>query len=68
MENPPASSSPPLLLTVTETARLLSLSVRTVDEFIAAGVIRSVRINRSRRISRAALERFVAELEAGGGR
>ena len=68
MENPPPVSLPPLLLTVTETARLLSLSVRTVDEFVASGVIRSVRINRSRRISRAAVERFVAELEAGSER
>ena len=41
MENVPS----PLLLTVAETARLLSLSVRTIDEFIASGVIRSVRID-----------------------
>jgi excisionase family DNA binding protein len=52
-----------LLLTVPEAAKRLSLSRSKVYELIAAGVIESVTIGRARRISSAAMARFIRDLQ-----
>lgn len=51
-----------LAYTVSEAAALLSLSRSLMYELINAGKIETVRIGRSRRITRAQLERFVSGL------
>ena len=51
-----------LLLSVVDAAQILSLSRSKVYELLAAGAIRSVRIGRSRRIPRSALDDYVADL------
>jgi excisionase family DNA binding protein len=53
-----------LLLTVAETAEATGLGRSKVYELVAAGAIESVRIGRSRRVPRDAVERFIAELRA----
>lgn len=53
-----------LLLTAEETVEELSISRGRVYELIASGRPKSVKIGKSRRISRRALEAFVADLEA----
>ena len=60
---PVAQPETVLLLSVEETARLLSLSRSTVYNLIARGVLASVKIGRSRRITWQAINRFVASLE-----
>lgn len=52
----------PLLLTIDEAARLLSVSKRTAETLIARGNLASVRVGRCRRVARVAVESFVAEL------
>jgi excisionase family DNA binding protein len=52
-----------VLLKVAEAAKRLSLSRSKVYELIAAGAIDSVTIGRSRRISRAAIEKFIRGLQ-----
>lgn len=52
-----------MLLTKEATARALSVSPRTVDRLIASGALATVPLGRSRRISREALEAFVASRE-----
>lgn len=47
-----------LLLTRQESARLMSISIRTLDELLACGEIASCRIGRRRLIARSELERF----------
>ena len=51
-----------LLLTVQEVADLVGLSRSKVYELLAAGQIASVRIGRSRRVSRKAVAQFVEGL------
>ncbi len=51
-----------LLLTVEETSVLLSLGRTKVYELIATGDLATVRIGRSRRIPRQAVERYVSSL------
>jgi len=51
-----------LLLTVPEAAEALAISRSTVYELIAAGLIRSVRIDGSRRVPVEALETYLAVL------
>ncbi|WP_018639793.1 helix-turn-helix domain-containing protein [Parafrankia elaeagni] len=51
-----------LLVTPTEAAEILAVSRSTVYELLAAGALESVRIGRSRRIPRAALDAYVARL------
>jgi excisionase family DNA binding protein len=53
-----------LLLTAEAAAEELSISRGRVYELIASGRLNSVKIGKSRRISRRALEAFVADLEA----
>lgn len=52
-----------LLLTVGEVARALSLSKATAERLVARGAIATIRIGRCRRVTRAALEAYIAELE-----
>lgn len=53
-----------LLLRPEEAAEVLSLSRATIYALMASGAIASVKIGRSRRISRDALEAYVAGLTA----
>lgn len=53
---------PRLLLTVPEAAEALAISRSKLYELLAAHLIRSVRIDSSRRIPIEALESYVAEL------
>jgi len=56
---------PPLLFTPEETARLLGVGRPKVFELINQGVLRSVKLGASRRISARALSDCVAQLELG---
>jgi excisionase family DNA binding protein len=51
-----------LLLTVPEAAKALAISRSKLYELIAAGLVRSVRIDGSRRVPGGALETYVAHL------
>jgi excisionase family DNA binding protein len=51
-----------LLLTVPEAAEALAISRSKLYELIAAGLIRSVRIDGSRRVPVEALQTYVAQL------
>ena len=51
-----------LLLTVPEAAEALAISRSKLYELIAAGLVRSVRIDGSRRVPVEALKSYVAEL------
>lgn len=59
--------SEPKLYRPEEAAQALGLSRSTVYELLADGRLASVKVGRSRRIPRAALDRFVAELSAPSG-
>lgn len=50
----------PVLLTVPEFCRTTQLSRARFYELLAAGKIESLKIGRSRRIERSALDRFIA--------
>lgn len=54
----------PLLLTAEQAARALNVSRSRIYEWIQSGELPSVTLGRSRRVSRRALEAFVAEREA----
>jgi excisionase family DNA binding protein len=53
-----------LLPTVPEAAAALAISRSKLDELMASGIVRSVRIDGSRRVPVEALEAFVASLIA----
>jgi excisionase family DNA binding protein len=53
---------PRLLLTVPEAAEALAISRSKLYELLAAGLVRSVRIDGSRRVPVEALEMYVAQL------
>ena len=57
---------PPILFTVDEVARFLSIGRHRVFDLIREGGLRSVKVGSSRRVSARALCDFVAELEVGG--
>lgn len=54
---------PPLLVTVSEAARLLALGRTSIYQLMWADELRPVRIGKSVRFTIAELERFVAERE-----
>jgi len=58
---PPAGRQPdePLLLRISEAARLLTVSRSTMYQLVARGEVPAVRIGRSVRVSRRELERMV---------
>ena len=56
----PTGAGPRLLLTVPEAAAALAISRSKLYELIAAGLVRSVRIDGSRRIPVETLEAYVA--------
>lgn len=66
---PPGSTStgtpPVLLLRVDDVCVQLALSRATVNRLLAAGVLPSVKLGRSRRVLYRALEQFVDDLAAG---
>ena len=64
MSRPEKPETPRLLLTAREAAESLSISERKLWELTNCGVIKVVRIGRSVRYSRAALEDFIAEQSA----
>ena len=53
---------PRLLLTVPEAAEALAISRSKIYELLAAGLVRSVRIDGSRRVPVEALETYIAGL------
>jgi excisionase family DNA binding protein len=53
-----------LLLTPEQAAHELGLGRTRLFDLIRSGALQSIQIGRSRRISRKALERFVAQLES----
>ena len=55
------NGSTPLLISVSEAARLLSIGRNTAYELIAAGRLPSVKLGRRRLVSRAALEAWIAQ-------
>lgn len=56
----------PGLLTVSDTALFLNVSQKTVHRLIRSGVLESVRVGRSVRVYRDALEHFLESPERGG--
>ena len=58
----PASTSLRLLLTVPEAAAALAISRSKLYELFAVGLVRSVRVDGSRRVPVEALEAYVAGL------
>ena len=58
-----ASIGPKLLLDAPEAAQLLGVHRATIHEMWTAGELRFVRIGRGRKVTRAELERFIAERE-----
>jgi excisionase family DNA binding protein len=60
-----AMPDPSMLLKVEETALELRIARRRVYELIRDGTLPSVKIGKSRRISRAALEEYVRQLSGG---
>lgn len=60
---PPQQAQVKLLLSVPEAAAALSIGQVTMWKLVGTGTVRSVKVNRARRISIAALEEYVARLE-----
>ena len=58
---PEKPETPRLLLTARDAAAALSISERKLWQLSASGIIKVVRIGRSVRYSRVALEAFIAE-------
>jgi excisionase family DNA binding protein len=58
---PAGEPPPPLLLRVSEAARLLSISRTGMYGLIGTGQVRAIHVGRSVRISRGELDRFLAE-------
>jgi excisionase family DNA binding protein len=58
--------TPTMLLTVEETARELHIARRRVYGLVRTGDLPSVKIGKSRRISRQAIEAYVRGLEVEG--
>lgn len=56
----------PDLLTIPEVAQLLRVSRGTVARWAANGVLHSVQLGRHRRVTRAALDGFLTQLEREG--
>ena len=61
------SASEPLLVTVEDAARMLSLHRSRLFPLMAQGAIKSCKIGRSRRIAVSELRRFIEEQMAAGG-
>jgi excisionase family DNA binding protein len=59
---------PTLLLTAEEAAAELRIARRRIFVLIREGTLPSVKIGKSRRITRAAIEEYVRQLEASGSR
>lgn len=55
-----------LLYSVSEAAGMLGLGTTKIWELIARGDLKGVKIDGARRISRKAIERYIASLEGGG--
>jgi excisionase family DNA binding protein len=58
------TQAPPLLVSVEETAHLLSMSRSTIYNLVNSGQLPLVRLGKSARVPRAAVEALVAELIA----
>lgn len=54
-----ATTEPPQLLTRLEAAKILSMSLRSLENFINARAISVVRLGKSVRVSREELRRFI---------
>jgi|HubBroStandDraft_5_1064220.scaffolds.fasta_scaffold1535831_1 excisionase family DNA binding protein len=58
----------PRAYTMEQSARLLNLSARKVDELVKLRMIRSFKVGKSRRISADALEEFIKQQERAAAR
>lgn len=65
MEQPSLFDQPPILLTIPEAARLLSIGRTLAYELIAAGELEVVHINRAARVPLDAVHAFVERRRAG---
>lgn len=63
----PAINTPKMLYSIAEAAALLSLSRAHLYRLLERGELTSIRIGRSRRVSRSELEAYVAHLEQKTG-
>lgn len=61
-ENATHDSDGPIACTVKEAARLLSLGTRKVEYMVKSGELESVKIGRSRRIPRKAIDTYLESL------
>ena len=62
-----AAADQPLLYRIREAAQLLAVGESVINELIARDEIESVKVGRSRRITRAGIEAYVRRLTGGGG-
>ncbi len=68
MPAPGASSALPQLLSVSEIAKQLAISTRTVWSYIAHGQLRTIRLGaKTVRVEASELQRFVADARLGDG-
>jgi excisionase family DNA binding protein len=67
MEQPSLFDPTPILLTIPEAARLLSIGRTLAYELIAAGELEVVHINRAARVPLDAVHAFVERRRAGDG-
>lgn len=58
-DKPPVRTNVPAILSIDETASVLTVSRRTVAELLAQGRLKAVRIGRRRVIARTAIEKFL---------
>ena len=65
MDQPSLFDQPPILLTITEAARLLSIGRTLTYELIASGDLDVVHIGRAARVPLDAVHEFVAHRRAG---
>ena len=65
MEQPSLFDTPPILLTIPEAARLLSIGRTLAYELIAGGELEVVHINRAARVPLDAVHEFVQRRRAG---
>ena len=64
---PTPTTDEPLLVSIREAARLLSISPNTAWSLLASGQLHPVRIGRRTLVARTTLDAFIADLQRNGG-
>lgn len=64
---PTPTTDEPLLVSIREAARLLSISPNTAWSLLASGQLNPVRIGRRTLVARTTLDAFIADLQRNGG-